>query len=423
MELDEAISLLLKVARTDASGDLRVDAGQLVNDLGFLALAIDQAGSYIFTRKCTLNEYREMFHNRRDRSKLLRERLSMQRSSSYQSTVYTTWEISIQMVKETNTLASEILQLFSYLHYAQIPREIFKRACCRIHITRESDYVSESDDTSGSDTQWTASRVSKEIYSLLCARKGKNSEEWDEDIFERAIDTLQSFSLVKREKYEGHPIYTLHPLVSSWTRERLSDAEQLLFQQSVVCLLNRSIQSTFGDSDTDLGFRRRLFIHVEACRKLFPEYFVCHEATEPDVLWEMVNFAMVYIEFGSWKKAEELEVQVMETRKRVLGQEHPDTLTSMANLASTYRNLGRWKEAEELEVQVMETSSRVLGQEHPDTLRSMHNLAYTHKSQGHVDDAIELMKKAASFRSRILGRDHPDTKSSVDTLVQWRGAK
>ena len=43
----------------------------------------------------------------------------------------------------------------------------------------------------------------------------------------------------------------------------------------------------------------------------------------------------------------------------------------MANLASTYRNQGRWKEAEELDVQVMETSLKVLGQEHPDTLTSM----------------------------------------------------
>jgi hypothetical protein len=56
---------------------------------------------------------------------------------------------------------------------------------------------------------------------------------------------------------------------------------------------------------------------------------------------------------GRYKEAEELEVQVMETKKRVLGDEHPDTLTSIANLASTYRNQGRWKEAKELQVQVM----------------------------------------------------------------------
>ncbi|KAF2181187.1 hypothetical protein K469DRAFT_791794, partial [Zopfia rhizophila CBS 207.26] len=39
----------------------------------------------------------------------------------------------------------------------------------------------------------------------------------------------------------------------------------------------------------------------------------------------------------------------------------PVTLTSMANLASTYWNQGRWKEAEELDVQVVDTSKRVLG--------------------------------------------------------------
>jgi hypothetical protein len=54
----------------------------------------------------------------------------------------------------------------------------------------------------------------------------------------------------------------------------------------------------------------------------------------------------------------------------------------MGNLASTYRNQGRWKEAEELEVQVMETRKRVLGQEHPDTLTSMGNLAVPRKTSG-----------------------------------------
>ena len=66
---------------------------------------------------------------------------------------------------------------------------------------------------------------------------------------------------------------------------------------------------------------------------------------------------------------------VMETTKRVLGEEHPDSLMSMNNLASTYSNQGRWKEAEALEVLVMETRKRVLGEEHPHSLTSMNNLA------------------------------------------------
>jgi hypothetical protein len=71
-----------------------------------------------------------------------------------------------------------------------------------------------------------------------------------------------------------------------------------------------------------------------------------------------------------------LEVQVIQTRKRVLGKEHPDTLTSIANLASTYGNQGRWKEDDKVvEVQVMETIKRVLGEKHLDTLTSIDNLA------------------------------------------------
>jgi hypothetical protein len=66
----------------------------------------------------------------------------------------------------------------------------------------------------------------------------------------------------------------------------------------------------------------------------------------------------------------------------------PDTRQIMAVLVYGYRSLGandrEWKEAEELEVQVLETRKRVLGMEHPGTLMSMANLAFTWKSQGRI---------------------------------------
>jgi len=68
---------------------------------------------------------------------------------------------------------------------------------------------------------------------------------------------------------------------------------------------------------------------------------------------------------GRWKEAESLEVQVMEMRKRVVGEEHPGTLRIMGNLTTAYRNQGRWEETEELEKQMMETNSRVVGEQYP----------------------------------------------------------
>ena len=95
-------------------------------------------------------------------------------------------------------------------------------------------------------------------------------------------------------------------------------------------------------------------------------------------------------------------------------------LTSMGDLALTYGNLGRWKEAEQLEVQVLETTKRVLGEEHPDTLRIMNNLAYTLKSQGQDEKAISLMKNAVDLLIKQLGPTHPNTISAINTLNTWQ---
>ncbi|KAF5845127.1 hypothetical protein GGP41_001220 [Bipolaris sorokiniana] len=134
-------------------------------------------------------------------------------------------------------------------------------------------------------------------------------------------------------------------------------------------------------------------------------------------LTSMNNLAETYRDQGRWKEAEELQVQVMQTMKRVLGDEYPDTLTSMGNLAATYRNQGRWKEAEELEVQVMQTRKRVFGDKHPDTLASMGNLASTYNDQGRWKEAEELEVQVMQTMKRVLGDEHPNTLTSMHNLA------
>ena len=73
------------------------------------------------------------------------------------------------------------------------------------------------------------------------------------------------------------------------------------------------------------------------------------------------SLASTYRIQGRWNEAENLEVQVMYMRKKLLGAEHPDTLMGMANLASTYRHQGRWNEAEQLDVEVMVLRKKLLG--------------------------------------------------------------
>ena len=64
----------------------------------------------------------------------------------------------------------------------------------------------------------------------------------------------------------------------------------------------------------------------------------------------MGNLASTYSDQGRWNEAEQLEVQVMNMRKKLLSEEHPHTPTAMGDLALTYKNQGRWNEAEKLGV-------------------------------------------------------------------------
>src|SRR5215469_224881 len=101
-------------------------------------------------------------------------------------------------------------------------------------------------------------------------------------------------------------------------------------------------------------------------------------AEHPDSLM-MVELASTHKKQRQWKEGKELETEILH---EVLGAEPPDRLTRMANQALSYFNQGRWEEAEELDVQVMEMRKRVLGAEHQDTLTVTANLAATYFYQG-----------------------------------------
>jgi tetratricopeptide (TPR) repeat protein len=203
---------------------------------------------------------------------------------------------------------------------------------------------------------------------------------------EDAIKVLDRYALVIRRPDES--ALDVHRLVHSVLRKRLQAEGRL---QEWIRRTTTQLLWLFPNYDHSNRSRwRRLLPHAQ--------YVLLHtegddDKERSDLAWKCY---MALYSDGQYKAAEELEVQVMETRKKVLGDEHADTLTSMANLAATYSNQGRWREAEELDVQVMETRKRVLREEHPSTLTSMHNLAYTLQLQGCYNKAVVLVERCYS---------------------------
>jgi hypothetical protein len=68
----------------------------------------------------------------------------------------------------------------------------------------------------------------------------------------------------------------------------------------------------------------------------------------------------------------------------------------------------------------METRKRVLGDEHPSTLTSMHNLAYTLSSQSRCIEAIAMIEMCFQSRREVLGKQHPSTQLLLEILDGWQ---
>jgi tetratricopeptide (TPR) repeat protein len=132
-----------------------------------------------------------------------------------------------------------------------------------------------------------------------------------------------------------------------------------------------------------------------------------------DLLWK---YGMCLYQDGRWIEAEASFKQLMETHKRMLGQEHPDTILAMSNLSITLGDLGRLDEAAKMMEEVLEKMRRVLGEDHPSTITVMNNLASTIGELGKLGEVAKMKKEVLRKRERILGEEHPSTVTAMNNL-------
>lgn len=128
------------------------------------------------------------------------------------------------------------------------------------------------------------------------------------------------------------------------------------------------------------------------------------------------NLACAYESAGRLGKAIALYEQTAADTSRILGREHPEALIVRCNLAYAYRKAGRLTLAIPLLEQVTADALRVLGDDHPDTLAVLENLAGAYLAAGHIDRAIPLYERVIADADRILGRCHPSTLAFRNAL-------
>jgi hypothetical protein len=213
----DAQTLLINRAGVKPPNDDK-SAALIVKELGFLPLAINQAGSYVQTRRKSLKEYYSMYQTRR--VGLLRYRTNMLKD---EKTVMTTWEESFKKIEGESPVVAEFFLILSQFRRDAIPEALLKKGCTPqpvfgqdgelMTLAPEEDLVPES------------------MITLL----------GDDFMFDKVLEKLQSFSLIQRRSGpDGSKLLSLHPLVHFCGMTRASEGAQKKSFDDAVCITSHA---------------------------------------------------------------------------------------------------------------------------------------------------------------------------------------
>ena len=366
LEADDAARFLAERTGRDEPGP----AADLAAELGHLPLALEQAAAYIGTVDVRLADYLASF-KRRGLQLLEKGRPG----ADYPASVATTWNLSLERVRDASHASAELLHAVAFLDPDRIPFEIF---------------------TLG------AAELGPALSSAL------EGAEVDPLIFYELLAPLERYSLVGRLADRA---FELHRLTQDVVRDASSEEEQRTWAERIV----RAVARAYPQPE---------FPHWAACERLQSSALACIRLIErlglqSEEVARLLDNASYFshLRFGENAGAKTHQEQALAMRERLLGSEHLDTLTSRNNLAETLWAIGDRARARQLFECTLEARQRKLGPEHPDTLTSMNNLAATLTDLGDHTAAMKLHEQTFAIRQRKLGPEHPDTLTSMNNLA------
>jgi tetratricopeptide (TPR) repeat protein len=399
--LDEEASLAL-LSRLGGAGD-EDEARALTDDLGYLPLALEQAGAFIGQTGITIAEYRDMLRRHPERTTD-----AAPGGSDPARTVARIWRITLDAFQERDPRAVEILRIAAWYAPTGIPRTLLAPLAedaldLALLLGLLADYNMITLDRAGVGIHRLVQMVSRtpsaddphrDQASVLAARA-------------RAVKLLyDQLPADPRVNVEGWPTWrVLLPHVES-ILDTYDPDEDTAETDRIFSRAGQFLESQ-GQLSQAIEYHSR---SVAAAARLFGE-------DHPSTLISRNNLAAAYRATGQVERALPLYERTLEDAVRVWGEDHPNTLMSQNNLAVSCWASGQVERGLSLFERTLEHRERVLGHDHPDTLMSWNNLADAYRESGQVERAIPLFERTLEDRERLLGEDHPDTLLSRNNLA------
>lgn len=441
---DDAVKFLLT---RSGQNDEQEAARDLAKALGWLPLALAHAGAYC-ADATSLTEYREMLLDLPSA-----ELFDSSPELSYDQTVATTWQVSIEAAAKRARLAPTVLAMVAHLGADAIPRSVFSilandgdaraRRDARDAIQALADFSLLEVQRSTVSAHRLLQRTVYESYAgrgdhgpallaldavLAIFPKDPPPERWIEcrDLAPHALAVagaipaghhratevvafLNSICDVLNQAERGGAL--------AFSQATLAHAERLVGEFSPDRLVARSGVATarywIGELDVVIALEEQI---LEDCK--------AHLRTDDveqllQTIEAAANLADSYRTRGDYHLAIPIQESVVAERETLLRIEPPHKmiLTARDRLAVSYRDAGRVPEAISLLERVIADSARTLGATDPETVVARANLASCHAARGDMLEAIAGWREVLQQRESRLPTNHPATLAARESLA------
>jgi tetratricopeptide (TPR) repeat protein len=281
------------------------DAVKLAKELDGLPLALATAGAYIDQTVMSFSDYLRLY--KASWARLLKT--SPELNSYEDRTLYSTWQLSFDRVKQRNEHSAKLLRLWAYFDNQDIWFELL----------RHSD---------SEDPEWI-----KEITK-------------DELSFNETVRVLSDHGLVdvdmsSQERIESRG-YSIHGCVHSWTIYVLNRE----WDDDLAKLALKFVGSHVPRKESAKWWltQRRLLQHAARCSHAVLNGMITNHGME----WALHNLGRLYATQGKLDEAEKVYQRALQGKEKAQGPDHPSTLGTVASLGRIYEKQGKLDEAEKM---------------------------------------------------------------------------
>ncbi|MEU5666745.1 tetratricopeptide repeat protein [Streptomyces longwoodensis] len=359
----------------------------LARDLGYLPLALEQAGAYLHQTATDMDVYRQALG------------LMLAKAADGidpERTIARIWDQTLKAISARNTLAVALLHSLAWLAPDNIPRTLLTPLASDPHTLDEALGALRA------YNMITLTGPDITVHRLVQAALRTGSQP--------APDTPPP----GRREAERTLLQALHPDGD----DQLAPTEQ--WQHLIPHVIGLATSAPAGYyTDDALSIYEAATVHLKeqgqrarAIPLLGAMLAWCEGVlgdTHPNTLNSRNNLAVAYEAAGDLGRAIPLHEATLAQYERVLGDTHPDTLQSRNNLAGAYKSAGDLGRAIPLLEATLAQYERVLGDIHPDTLQSRNNLAVAYEVAGDLSRAIPLYEATLAQHQQALGNVHPGT--------------